>query len=318
MCTNQGFKSLIPKKGVDAKFLYWTMRRNASRIADLGTGATFKEVSKRVLSEFEIDVPTLDIQRHIAAVLDKADTIRRKRAQAVRLANGLLRAIFLDRFGDPITNPKGLTVRTLAEVCTFVSGGTPSKSKAAYWGGTFPWVSPKDMKRTVISDAEDRITEMAFQETTLKRIPTNTVLIVVRGMILAHTVPLAITANEVAINQDLKGIVFSQGLEPAFGLWCLKVQHKHLLSKVDAAAHGTKRLDMLRLRQAPILVPSISQQKHFVDLWNSFLTFQQDSAKQYDDSDKLFASLSQRAFRGELRRSFALGKAGAGEHCDEA
>ena len=103
------------------------------------------------------------------------------------------------------------------------------------------------MKQTVISDAQDRISEAVFEETSLKRIPVHTILIVVRGMILAHTVPLAITEREVAINQDIKGIIFIREVDPMFGLWCLRVQHKHLLSKVDTAAHGTKRLDMRRL-----------------------------------------------------------------------
>jgi type I restriction enzyme S subunit len=105
MCTNQGFKSLVPGSDVDSGFLYWTMKRNAPRIAALGNGATFKEVSKEVVSRVEIDLPPLDEQRRIAAILDKADAIRRKRQQTLSMADDFLRSAFLEMFGDPVLNP---------------------------------------------------------------------------------------------------------------------------------------------------------------------------------------------------------------------
>lgn len=156
------------------------------------------------------------------------------------------------------------------------------------------------MKKIVISEAQDQITDLVFQETSLKRIPAGNVLIVVRGMILAHTVPLAITARPVAVNQDIKAIFFRGDVDPIFGLWCLKVQHRHLLSKVDTAAHGTKRLDMQRLSQIPILAPSMQLQKQFVGLANSFSNYLGHSAEQCDQSNDLFSSLSHKAFKGEL------------------
>lgn len=79
MCTNQGFKSLVPSKNVDSAYLYHCMQYMSPKLQALGNGATFKEVSKKVVEEFEIPLPPLEEQKRIAAILDKADAIRRKR-----------------------------------------------------------------------------------------------------------------------------------------------------------------------------------------------------------------------------------------------
>jgi len=102
LCTNQGFKSLIPGKSVDGLYLYYCMKHSSQRLQALGNGATFKEVSKKIVEEFEIPLPPLPEQKRIAAILDKADAIRRKRHQAIQLADDFLRAVFLDMFGDVI------------------------------------------------------------------------------------------------------------------------------------------------------------------------------------------------------------------------
>lgn len=297
------FHVIRPSDEIDGKYLFyliWNTRFRLIAENHMTGAAGQKRVATDFLKRFQIPLPNITQQRRIALILDKANDIRRRREEALGLGDDFIRATFLHLFGDPVVNPKGFAVKPLVQLCTFVSGGTPSKTNSGYWSGTFPWVSPKDMKQTVISDAQDRISDAVFEETSLKRIPVHTVLIVVRGMILAHTVPLAITAREVAINQDIKGIIFSREVDPLFGLWCLKVQHKHLLSKIDTAAHGTKRLDMRRLGQVPILVPNAKQQADFIGLWMSFSRYLQRCSAEHAESNALFASLSQRAFQGNL------------------
>jgi type I restriction enzyme S subunit len=301
MATNQGFKSLVPRPGLDGNFLYHAIKRMVPEIAARGNGATFKEVSKAVLSEIELAYPQ-DIrrQKQIAKILDKADGVGRKRNRLLTISDTLLHSAFLDLFGDPVTNPKRLLTLPLVEVAKFVSGGTPSKSRKEFWEGEFPWVSPKDMKRVVIDDAQDHLSESAFSETNLKKIAPNTVLIVVRGMILAHTVPIGITTREVAINQDMKAVLFHKKVNPYFGLWCLKVQHRNLLSKIDTAAHGTKRFDMDRLERVPILVPGPAEQAHFAALVERFSMCHSNLEKAVGIDETFRESLIQRAFRGEL------------------
>lgn len=85
--------------------------RNKSR------GGTQKFVSLGNIRELEIPLPPLAEQKRIAAILDKADAIRRKRQQAIELADEFLCSVFLDMFGDPVTNPKGWVTEKLENLC---------------------------------------------------------------------------------------------------------------------------------------------------------------------------------------------------------
>lgn len=121
-CTNQGFKSLVPGVSVNSLYLYYCMKHRSKGLQALGNGATFKEVSKKIVEEFEIPLPPLPEQKRIAAILDKADSIRRKRQQAIKLADDFLRAVFLDIFGDSVTNPNGFRKGSITELAEIITG----------------------------------------------------------------------------------------------------------------------------------------------------------------------------------------------------
>jgi type I restriction enzyme S subunit len=271
-----------------------------------GTRFQIKKIVKGIhlypkdVAALDIPLPPISEQRRIAAILDKADAIRRKHEQALALADGFLRSTFLHMFGDPVTNPKGLKRVPLREVATFTSGGTPSKAIPAFWEGTFPWVSPKDMKKLRIVDAQDHISAEAIVESNLKKLPEGTILIVVRGMILVHTVPIAMAGRELAINQDVKAINVDRRVCGQFAFWNLRVQHKHILARVGTAAHGTRRLDTETCERLPILLPNKEQQKDFCALASNFGRARDIVVFQLAAANALFASLSQQAFRGEL------------------
>jgi restriction endonuclease S subunit len=130
----------------------------------------------------------------------------------------------------------------LSDVATLSSGGTPSKANLAFWGGDIPWVSPKDMKFNHIIDAEDKITREAVSESAARIVGSNSVLVVVRSGILAHTFPVATLARDVSFNQDIKAITPKNGsLLPAFLFWMLKGQEPQILSigvKKGATVHS--------------------------------------------------------------------------------
>jgi type I restriction enzyme S subunit len=97
--------------------------------------------------------------------------------------------------------------RRLKRIVQIRGGGTPTKDNADYWRGDIPWVSPKDMKVSVVVDTEDKITPQAVRESATNLIPAGAVLIVVRSGILIHSIPVALTGREVALNQDLKAFI---------------------------------------------------------------------------------------------------------------
>lgn len=86
--------------------------------------------------------------------------------------------------------PEAWEIKKLRYLTTVVGGGTPDKSKPEFWGGNIPWVSPKDMKKSEISDTEDHITAEGLQSSATKLVDPYTVLVVVRSGILRHSIRL--------------------------------------------------------------------------------------------------------------------------------
>jgi type I restriction enzyme S subunit len=102
--------------------------------------------------------------------------------------------------------PEHWEVKKLKNIAFFAGGGTPSRDNLYFWGGPIPWVSPKDMKAEKITQAEEGITQEGLDGSPSSLIAPGHVLLVVRSGILRHTIPVAINAVEVALNQDMKAI----------------------------------------------------------------------------------------------------------------
>lgn len=115
---------------LDSKYLFymvWSDRFRFFGEKSMQGAAGQKRVSADFLQQFEIPLPPLAEQKRIAAILDKADALRRKRQQAIELADQFLRSVFLDMFGDPVTNPKGWETRLMSELVR-LQGGFAFKS----------------------------------------------------------------------------------------------------------------------------------------------------------------------------------------------
>lgn len=103
--------------------------------------------------------------------------------------------------------PEHWKTKRLKFCVSIFGGGTPNTGKPEYWDGDIPWVSPKDMKREIIGETEDYLTELGVKESATKIIPKDAVLIVVRSGILRHTIPVARNSVDVALNQDMKALI---------------------------------------------------------------------------------------------------------------
>lgn len=118
--------------------------------------------------------------------------------------------------------PEDWDVLRFSELGTCLSGGTPRKDEKMYWGGAVPWVSSKDMKFYRIRGAIDHVTELAVGRGT-RLVQPGTILIVVRGMSLARSLPVGITEYPVAFNQDIKAFVPHSAVSGEFLLGWLQV-----------------------------------------------------------------------------------------------
>ena len=301
LATNQGFANFIPRDGVESRYLAWCLSHHARQISRLAGSTTFKEVTKRSLRRFPIPMPPLPEQRRIVELLDQVDRLRQLRAEADEKAERVLPVLFTRILGRPEAWPDDSDCRLLGSLASFVSGATPPKSVEAFWQGGVPWVSPKDMKTDFLSDSQDHVSEAAVQETNLRLIERGSALLVVRGMILARTIPLAINLHPVTINQDMKALLPKR--EPITGayLWAaLTVAKQQLRGLVRTAGHGTRKLDTPDLMRFRIPLPTsdqIQQVGSAVDTHRRLVESRQKGALAIH---RLFRLLLSRAFSGSL------------------
>lgn len=271
-----------------------TFRREAKR--NFTGTAGQQRVPTSFLEEALIPVPPLEEQRRIVDLLARAEGIVRLRREAQEKAAELIPAIFIDMFGDPATNSKQWPIQRLGDVVQSVSGGTPAKARPEFWDGDLPWVSPKDMKRDEIVDSEDHVNRRVLSETSLKLVTPDSVLIVVRGMILVHTVPVAITQVPVTINQDMKALRPASCVSATYLHWLLKVNHAKLLGAVSTAAHGTKKLDTDALMAMPVPVPRAVLQQVFSQNVRAVASIRDRQAEALSRAADTFNALLSRAF----------------------
>lgn len=115
--TNQAVCNVVPDASkADTKYVYYALLSKVPDFLRSAIGGAQPNISQGLIRSTEIPLPPLPEQKRIAAILDKADAIRRKRQQAIQLADDFLRAVFLDMFGDPVTNPKGFPVGTIRDL----------------------------------------------------------------------------------------------------------------------------------------------------------------------------------------------------------
>jgi type I restriction enzyme S subunit len=150
--------------------------------------------------------------------------------------------------------------RTLEQCATFLSGGTPAKSRADYWTGSIPWVSAKDLKVFRLHDAKDHVTADAIDAGS-RLVPAGSILLLVRGMTLHNDIPICVAMCEMAFNQDIKALMPKAGVDATFLTYWLLSQKPGLLRSVDSAGHGTGRLNTDTLKAMTVDLPPLAEQR---------------------------------------------------------
>lgn len=124
MYCNQGFKNLICSEKINNKYLYWFLKGNTEFLNSLGRGATFKEISKSIVSAIEINVPEKNKQENAVAKLEKVSAIIALRKQELIALDDLIKARFVEMFGTLQDNQYGYDIVAIGNVCSLIKDGT--------------------------------------------------------------------------------------------------------------------------------------------------------------------------------------------------
>lgn len=265
------------------RYLKYALEAAAAKLK--GYGVSIESLNFSMWSNLPVVIPPPAEQEAIAAALDRGttriDALIEKKTRFIELLKEKRQALITQAVTKgfnpdaPMRDsgvewigeaPEHWTPSKLRFVARERGGKTPSKDNLRYWDGDVPWVSPKDMKVDVIAGSADRITTEAVRECGMSLLPAGTILVVVRGMILAHSFPVAETAVPVTINQDMKALTPASGVSATyFRLLLQSVKQVVVDVLVAEAAHGTRVLRTDIWKQLPILLPPSSEQLLIVE-----------------------------------------------------
>ena len=203
-------------------------------------GSMSKRINVETLLKYEFNLPPIEEQKRITQLLWAADDVCENHRSTLNAINQLYRSQLNFIFRS--LEQSEIPVVSLGKIGVWRSGGTPSKTSPEFWNGCITWVTPKDMKADEMNKSTDTLTQVALDNSNIRMLPEETILIVVRGMILAHTFPVAVATTPLTINQDMKGIIVSNDFLPRYIYHWFKYKSNFILRSTEESTHGTKRL----------------------------------------------------------------------------
>ena len=303
ICTNQGFKSIVPNKNVDSEFLFYQLKFLKNQIADLGRGTTFKEISGKTLGSVEIVLPDLKEQKRIVnkieelfSELDSAvETLKKTKEQLAVYRQSVLKEAF-EREKDG----KFLKIKDFANVGT---GATPLKTRQDYYNGDIAWVSSGKVNDKKIYTPTAYITEKALEETNCSVYPAHTIVVAMygEGKTRGQCAELMIDA---ATNQALAAIVLQDNavICKDFLLWFLTFNYEELRRKAAGGVQPNLNLNLVKTISVPYC--DMDTQMKIISEIESKLTVCENIEKTVNDAliqaDAMRQSILKKAFEGGL------------------
>lgn len=290
---------VTPFDKLDSRFLmYWLRWRPPSYLI---RDSAYPSIRLEDVRDLRIPLPPLPEQRRIAAILDKADAVRRKRQQTLDLADQFLRSAFLDMFGDPVTNPKGWPVVRLANLIDgpVRNGLSPSKSGthagevltlAAITGDQFR----AERRKTAFFDIKPPLEKMVDARDFLICRGNGNIDLVGRACFPAESIPGVLFPDTMIgfrINTDTVAKAY---LHLA---WETKAVRNQIVTK-SRTTSGIHKVNQQTLKTISLPLPPFEEQTRFEQLASKIHTTKKNLTS--TDTDALLGSLVQRAFRGDL------------------
>jgi len=296
--TAGGFISIVraDTSMLDPRYLYhWiTTDKTQAKIRRCGRQTTnISNLSSSQFLDLEIPLPALGEQKRITAILDKADSLRRKRQQATRLADDFLRAVFLDMFGDPVTNPKGWPVGTIRDLVASANYG--SSEKADEIEGQYPilrmnnltYEGRLDLSSLKYVDLDDKVADKYLaRKGDLLFNRTNSKELVGKTAVYDRDETMAIAGYLIRVRMNEKGnpCYVSAYLNSAHGKATLQAMCKPIV--------GMANINAQEMQNIRIMLPPIDLQDHYANVVEKMRATEKTFSQSGEVCNKLIAALS--------------------------
>jgi len=241
---------------------------------------------------FSNNKPDLKEQERIVNILEKAEKLKEKGKNAKDLLDEYLKSTFNEMFYN-----KGFENKPIRELCEVISGSTPSTSKEEYWNGDIDWITPAELKdgdNYYYSNSERKITEGGLQAISGRLFPKETVMLTTRAPIGK----VAIAGKQLCTNQGFKNMVCKEELNPVY-LYFWFLLNKEYLNSLGVGA-TFKEISKRIVENIKIPLPPLPLQQKFSKIVENVEGLKEHVRKTKQNSEELFNSLMQKAFRGEL------------------
>ena len=288
---------LVPDESmVDRRYLLRALRSPAACTHFFkragGSSGSMTNITQADIRSAPLPLPALPEQRRIAAILDKADTIRFKRREAMVELDRLVQSVFVELFGDPATNPKGWPVRPLKGLGKVSTGGTPPSAVEGMFGGEIPFITPGDLESN--QPVRRRVTEAGAQEAGTVR--AGATLVCCIGATIGKTGQATVRSS---FNQQLNAVEwFVDEVDDQYGLATLR-----FFKPTIVAWGASTTLPILKkssFEKLSIPVPPLHLQQEFARRACAMAQLGEKLRAGLDADLSLFATLQSRAFAGEL------------------
>jgi type I restriction enzyme S subunit len=302
MATSQDFVDWVCGPQLDPEYLYWALSCSGAAFDVEKQGSTHKTIYMPTLERLNVLLPPLDEQRRIAAILDKADAIRRKRQEAIALTEQLLRSTFLEMFGDPVTNPKGWPWAVMNDIIRETQYGTSAKANQE--GRGLPVLRMNNLTNTGGLDLSDikwcEIDPKDLAAYTVKRGDvlfnrTNSPELVGKTAVWTLDEAYAFAGYLVRVRFDESRVLphyVSGFLNSDYG--------KRMLFAMQKTSNNMSNISATDLRRIRLPLPTIEQQRRYHSFVEAIVSTSPRRRDALAQADQLFNSLTQRAFSGQL------------------
>ena len=267
-----------------------------ARINSAQHGGTRQALTFSQIRDFEIPLPPLSEQKRIADILDKADAVRRKRQESIRLTEDFLRSTFLDMFGDPVKNPKGWPVRRLGDIAKLDRGRSRNRPRdlPELYGGPYPFIQTGDVANSkgMVTSYTQTYSEKGLAQSKLWSAAT---LVITIAANIGHT---AVLTFDACFPDSMVGLIPGDDLKVEFGHFWFDAMRQRI---EDAATQvAQKNINLQMLRGLEVALPPLEAQERFAEIVERSRRIEDPLECSRQQLGRLFNSLVQRAFRGEL------------------